>query len=112
MGNALGWILLVSEIAALPLALLMAALAGALAAWRSHRSQGAGDLVWDGAQWQWLGSAGQAHAVIDLDRWMLLRFEPSAGRPRWLAASRTACVGRWAALRAALYARRPADPLA
>jgi hypothetical protein len=113
MGNAMGWVLLASQTApALPVALLTALVTGTLSAWRTHRLQAAGDLSWDGAQWQWLGNAGQANAVIDLDRWMLLRFEPNAGRPRWLAASRAACIGSWSGLRAALYARRPADPLA
>lgn len=113
VGNAVGWCLLVGDLAAaLPVALLAGLSAGSLAAWRWNGLQAAGDLAWDGAQWQWIGSVGQARAVIDLDRWLLLRFEPSAGRPQWLAASRAACVGPWASLRAALYARRPADPLA
>ena len=111
-GNGLAWSLLVADVEAalLPLALLFGLIAGGLAAWRTHRSQAIADLAWDGAQWQWRGSAGQAHVAIDLDGWLLLRFEPDAGRTQWLAASRAATTGPWAALRAALYSRRPADP--
>jgi hypothetical protein len=112
VGNVLAWGLLIEDIErALAFALLVGLLAGGFAVWRTHRSQAIADLAWDGAQWQWRGNAGQAHVAIDLDGWMLLRFEPVAGRAQWLAASRAATAGPWAALRAALYSRRPADPL-
>lgn len=108
--NVVGWGLLGGEIEpALPPALLGGLCSGSIAAWRVHRLHGAGDLRWDGASWQWRGSDGQAHVAIDLGRWMLLRFEPSDGARRWLAASRAQMIGSWPALRAALYSRRPSE---
>jgi hypothetical protein len=83
-----------------------------LAAWRMRRSHTPADLNWNGIEWQWKGSSGQAQVALDLDAWMLLRFDPVQGRREWIAASRRSAVGPWPALRAALYARRPADPLA
>jgi hypothetical protein len=86
---------------------IVAAVAASLLAWRSQRP---GDLVWDGAAWQWQGVEGWARVAIDLDGWMLLRFEATAAtrRRRWIAASRPRSLGPWAALRAALYSPRPA----
>jgi hypothetical protein len=111
-GNLVAWCLLAWDVqGALPAAFVSAISVGAMACWRTHRSQAVGELLWDGAQWQWRGSAGQAHVAIDLNGWMLLRFEPSTGPQRWMAASRAMTVGPWPALRAALYSRRPADPL-
>jgi hypothetical protein len=112
-GNMLAWALLHREIgAALPLALLGAVGAGVLTAWRVGRSQSSGDLYWDGTQWHWCGRPGKAQVVIDLGGWLLLRFEPTpAGSPQWIGLSRRRSSGPWAALRAALYSPRPADPL-
>jgi hypothetical protein len=109
--NLSAWALLHSDMAgaaslALPLG-AAAALANGAWAWRR---QAPGDLRWDGACWQWDGDEGDMQVAIDLSRWMLLRFEASSGRRRWIAASRSATMGPWAALRAALYSRRPADP--
>ena len=69
-------------------------------------------LQWDGGQWHWTGLAGQARVTVDLDAWMLLRFDSTLGTTRWIAASRRATNGSWGALRGALFAPPPADPLA
>ncbi len=110
VANLAAWVLLRNEAPA-GVAAATGLLAAAATAWRLHRCETA-DLRWDGAQWQWNGSSGQAHVALDLDAWMLLHFEPADGRRCWIAASRKSAVGPWPALRAALYARRPADPLA
>ncbi len=111
VANAAAWLLLQTEAAAAPAALLGLAVA-ALVAWRSHRADAPGELNWNGSQWQWQGVDGHVQVALDLDAWMLLRFDPTQGRRRWIAASRASALGPWSALRAALYARRPADPLA
>jgi hypothetical protein len=103
------WVLLRNEASA-GVAAAAGFLAAAATAWRLRCCETA-DLHWDGAQWQWKGSGGQAHVALDLDAWMLLHFEPLDGRRCWIAASRKSAVGPWPALRAALYSRRPADPL-
>jgi hypothetical protein len=109
--NVAAWVLLRNE-APVAMALVSGLVAAALAAWRMQRSPMPADLNWDGSQWQWQGLAGDVHVALDLGPWILLRFDPIVGRRRWIAASRACTVGPWAALRAALYARRPADPLA
>jgi hypothetical protein len=108
--NVAAWLLLQQEAAAGPAALIGVAVA-ALAAWRSHRIHAPGELLWTGAEWQWQGLPGDVHVALDIDAWMLLRFDPSQGKRCWIAASRASAVGPWPALRAALYARRPVDPL-
>ncbi len=84
--------------------------AAAMGAW-AWRRQAPAALSWDGSGWQWAGRDGDMRVMIDLDRWMLLRFERSPTGRCWIAASRRAAEGPWPALRAALHARRPADPL-
>jgi hypothetical protein len=111
VANVTAWLLLQSEAAVGPAALLGLAVA-ALVSWRLHRADAPGDLNWTGSEWQWQGVAGHVQVALDLDAWMLLRFDPPQGRRRWIAASRASARGSWSALRAALYARRPADPLA
>jgi hypothetical protein len=96
--------------AALVLGLVVAALA-AVQMQRAQTSQTPADLIWNGSQWQWQGVAGDTQVALDLGSWMLLRFDPLTGRRRWIAASRASAEGPWAALRAALYARRPTDLL-
>jgi hypothetical protein len=96
-------------------AAVAAAFAGALAAavcgtWAQRRAR-PGDLAWDGALWWWREVAGEAHVALDFDGWLLLRFSPVQGRREWIAVSRSTTAGPWAALRAALYSRRPADPV-
>jgi hypothetical protein len=108
--NLAAWLLLHND-ASLSAAVVLGFLVAALTAWRLHRAHTTADLNWSGAEWLWQGLVGQAHVVLDLDAWMLLRFDPLQGRCCWIAASRRSAVGPWPALRAALYARRPADPL-
>ncbi len=108
--NLAAWLLLRAEAAVGPAALIGLAVS-ALAAWRSHRARAPGELIWNGAEWQWRGLAGHVQVALDLDAWMLLRFDPLHGKRCWIAASRFSASGPWPALRAALYARRPADPL-
>lgn len=83
---------------------------GAWLAWR-FRPPGGGRLRWDGTAWWWRASAsgaveepGSLHVMIDLGRWMLLRFDaPAAGLRAWLpVSSRLADDGP---LRAAVYSR-------
>jgi hypothetical protein len=94
-----------------PTALLAGLVAGGAAASWVRRRSGEGDLSWDGAQWQWQGEAGPVTATVDLGHWMLLRMAPGAGPVQWIVASRALTDGPWSAFRAALYSRRPADPL-
>jgi hypothetical protein len=108
--NLAAWVLLRSE-AAVGVAAVLGLVAAALTAGRLQRSQAPSDLSWNGSEWQWQGLAGNVHVALDLDAWMLLRFDPVQGKRYWIAASRRSAVGSWPALRAALYARRPADPL-
>jgi hypothetical protein len=108
--NLAAWALMRAEQPAWP-GLAAGALFAALAAAAAWRGQGPADLGWDGSRWRYAGLEGDAAVMLDLDRWMLLRFEPLQGRARWIAASRRSAVGPWAALRAALYSSRPADPL-
>ena len=111
VANIAAWALLLWH-ASVAIAVVLGLLAGALMAFFLRRAHLPSDLVWDGSQWQWQALAGDARVAIDLGAWMLLRFDPLVGRRVWIAASRASAVGSWAALRAALYARRPADPLA
>jgi hypothetical protein len=109
VANLAAWVLLRNE-ALLGVAPVLGLLAAAATAWWLQRGETA-DLQWDGSEWQWKGASGQAHVALDLDAWMLLRFDSVEGKRCWIAASRKSSVGPWPALRAALYARRPADPL-
>jgi hypothetical protein len=108
--NSAAWVLLRNE-APVAFALLLGAVAALLAAWRMQHAQAPADLLWNGSQWQWQGCSGDVQVAIDLGPWMLLRFDALAGGRRWIAASRASAIGPWAALRAALYARRPDNPL-
>ncbi len=110
VANGAAWLLLRSE-SAVGAAALLGLCAAMFAAWRLRAAPARSDLNWDGSQWQWRGVAGEVQVALDLDAWMLLRFDPEQGRRRWIAASRKSAVGSWPALRTALYARRPADPL-
>ena len=55
---------------------------------------------------------GELNVALDLNAWMLLRFDPVQGKRRWIAASRISAIGPWTALRAALYSRCQDDPVA
>jgi hypothetical protein len=109
LANLTAWVLLRNE-APVGVAAALGLVAAAATAWRLRRFETA-DLNWDGSEWQWKVSSGKVHVALDLDAWMLLRFDPVDGKRCWIAASRKSAVGPWPALRAALYARRPADPL-
>ena len=111
VANAAGWLLLRGE-ASIGMAAGLGLMAAAFTGWRLRGTAGRSDLNWNGAQWEWQGSAGAVTVALDLDAWILLRFDPDQGPRRWIAASRPSAIGPWPALRAALYARRPADPLA
>jgi hypothetical protein len=87
-----------------------AALAAAGSALLARGRSGGGDLAWDGTQWHWRGANGQTRIALDLDGWLLLRFQSQRGPGEWIAVARGSTLGSWANLRAALYSRRPADP--
>jgi hypothetical protein len=112
--NMAAWGMLRHEAAAVAIVAAVCGVAAAsMAGWWAWRAQAPGDLNWDGTSWQWQGIDGQAHAAIDLDGWMLLRFEPAAhanGRRRWIAASKAASTGPWTALRAALHSPHVQQP--
>ena len=129
LGGSAGWVVFVSLCAGLAAANLVAWLllwreagwgaavltglaVAALAAWRMRRVHAVSDLNWDGSQWLWQGLTGEVHVALDLDAWMLLCFDPVHGKRCWIAASRRSARGPWHALRAALHARPPAEPLA
>jgi hypothetical protein len=111
--NAGAWWLSRTQFESLWLLVFAASVLGgaAMAVWAWCTMAG-GELAWDGSQWQWRETLGQAHAAIDLGNWMLLRFADTAQATRWIVAHRSSTVGAWSSLRAALYARRPTDPLA
>jgi hypothetical protein len=112
VGNATAWMLLHVEAPHAALGALVAAIGAAVlgAAW-AWRARGPGVLAWDGGAWWWGEREGAARVALDLDGWLLLRFEPIDGRRLWVAASASQCVGSWAELRAALYSPRVAEPL-
>ena len=106
------WLLMRAQASAPGWGALAAGLLGAVAAWVwAWRGQAPGVLSWGGGCWQWAGRTGDLRVMIDLDRWMLLRLDVLPKGRRWVVASRRAAEGSWPALRAALYSRRPADPL-
>jgi hypothetical protein len=80
-----------------------ALLAGGLA-WRAARPQPA-QLRWDGASWSADAAPGEVDVMLDLQRWLLLRFRPAQGRARWLPVPAAEAGAAWLALRAALYSR-------
>jgi hypothetical protein len=79
-----------------------------LGAWAWH-AQTPGVLAFDGARWQWHEQSGRLSLAIDLQTWILLRFDPEvgAGRRVWVAASRRGVGAAWPMLRAALYSPAP-----
>ncbi len=109
--NFAAWVLL-RDGRSVVVAPVLALLASAVTAWRLRHHRPRSDLSWNGAEWQWQGSSGHVQVVLDFDGWMLLRFDPVDGKRRWIAASCRTAVGSWPALRAALHAPRPDDPLA
>jgi putative Ca2+/H+ antiporter (TMEM165/GDT1 family) len=110
--NACAWLLSWAAFEpARPIVALPAVMLGVAMAMWAWRTTFDGDLAWDGAQWWWRDAPGQVHAAIDLGGWMLLRFADTAHATQWIVARRGSTEGAWSALRAALYARRPTDPL-
>jgi toxin CptA len=94
-------------------ALCLALLAGALAL-RAWLRAPAGVLSWNGESWSWRDAAGaqagEPRCVVDLQRWLLLRWESSGG-VLWLWAERGRDPGHWDDLRRAVYSRaRPGPP--
>ena len=79
--------------------------AAVLAWWRSPT----GVLRWDGAAWWWEeggeGRSGRPEIALDLQNRLLLRWQPEAGRVRWLWAERARDFAHWDALRRAVYSR-------
>lgn len=84
-----------------------------IGAWRRPPQE----LRWDGHDW-WLqpvgspaGRTGRLAVALDLDAWLLMRFEVASvpRRRRWLAASRRGLGTDWPALRRAVYCARPAE---
>jgi hypothetical protein len=79
-------------------------------AWRC-RDGGTGLLRWEGRRWQWVPDRdapaveGALTVAVDLDIWLLLRFDAVDGRRRWMAVSRARDGARWHALRCAVHAR-------
>jgi hypothetical protein len=95
---------------------LAAGVVGALVGWRWRPAPV--QLRWDGRAWSLLPpdatapDPGRVRVAIDLDGWLLLRFDGTAGR-RWLALSRAAHRPAWHALRCALQAHGgERDPMA
>jgi len=93
-------------------AALAAALAGAAALWGWRRSSALpASLRWDGLDWSWSGAGldaapvtGSLHLVWDLDAWVLLRFDGTDRRRRWVALARARHARQWHALRCAVLA--------
>ena len=79
----------------------------AVLAWVFTRPQ-AVRLTWDGQAWQADGVAGRIDVALDLGRFLLLRWRPTAGgRGRWLPLTATEAGAAWHGLRVAAYSRVP-----
>jgi hypothetical protein len=105
-----GW---ADEIAA-GVALLCAAVVGAMAWWRAAPISVV--LQWDGQQWTADGSTVHVHVMMGLPRWLLLRLRSRDGDGdgdgdgslvRWLAVSASDAGPAWHGLRVALFAHQP-----
>ncbi len=107
-----GWALALAEVPSAVEAVVaaLAAVAAGAAAWRRGGVDGAA-LRWDGRAWHWTPAgdapevAGALAVAIDLDGWLLLRFDALDGRRRWMALSRARHGACWHALRCAVHAR-------
>lgn len=89
---------------------LLAAAPGAALGWVLGPSRRA-ELAWDGAGWACDHAPGTVAVQLDLQRLLLLRWEPRAGgAARWLVADAAAAGAHWHALRVALFAGRPEAP--
>ena len=85
-----------------------AAVAGAVA-WRLTQPRPV-LLRWDGAAWSANAQPGEVDVMLDLQRWLLLRFRPADGRVRWLPVPAAEAGAAWHGLRAALYSRAAFSP--
>lgn len=105
-----------------PAAWMVLAVPALAVGWAWHASAPSSPLLrWDGEAW-WLAAAlGAPEAavrvvvLIDLERWLLLRTQP-VGALAWdwrgrcyIPVARASQVDGWGALRATLYAARPAS---
>jgi hypothetical protein len=83
---------------------------------RAWHALGQGVWSWDGECWRGAGAggpleAGELFCHLDAQDWMLLRWQPTRGRARWLAAMRQDQAPVWHGVRCALHARPSARPL-
>ena len=79
-------------------------------------------LVWNGQAWLLNGQNGQVQVMLDVGRWLLLRFAPVPGpdtravrplnaqRRVWVAVPAADAGAAWHGLRAALYSRAALNP--
>ncbi|MEO7390876.1 MAG: hypothetical protein ABIU58_01800 [Ramlibacter sp.] len=86
---------------------------GALASaawWRTPE----GMLSWDGSAWGWSvwqsGAAGSLQVSLDLQDWLLVRWQAGAAS-QWLVAERTSDAVRWDDFRRAVYFRARPETL-
>ncbi len=96
-------------------ALLVVTGSGVLVA-MTWRSSPVGSIAWDGERWNFspleLPAGGAVAVALDLQQWLLLRWEAEAG-VRWLWVERRARPERWDDMRRAVYSRaRPQAPTA
>ena len=102
--TAWAWLQLRGPLLPAGLAAVAVALLAGVARWRSTPPR-ALQLRWDGQAWSVDGQPGDVDVMLDLQRWMLLRYRPRLGRTRWLPLGDAAAGRDRHALRAALYSR-------
>ena len=73
-----------------------------------------GTLAWNGATWDWQSAGdpvpGRVERMLDLQRWLLLRWSPESGSGLWLWVEARRDPPHWDALRRAVYSRARAEP--
>ncbi len=86
----------------------LAAVVGALLAWRRPRVHA---LAWDGQQWHVDGRAVRLQLMLDLGPWLLLHLRPADGAAAlWLPLAASEAGPAWGPLRAAVYSRPSSAP--